>query len=189
VWNSPCFSRILPSELHLNGETILIDWPTLAIGAVLGLPIAIAGTYAYEILREKSRLRANNIQIESPRPGEHLQDPRPYAGANTYQVSGKVGFLPRGYNIWLLVRRPLAADVWPQGFRDGGVQYDPASQRWKGRVLAHPGPLTVIAVVAPPTSQMLFAYYQRNGKVTNYEPLEDIPAECTNSDFVSTSAE
>lgn len=40
--------------------------------------------------------------------------------------------------------------------------------------------VTIIAVVAPPTSQEFFQYYEKVGSKTAYEPLERIPAECWN---------
>ena len=40
----------------------------------------------------------------------------------------------------------------------------------------------IIAVVAPPTAQDFFRYYQKLGRERNYqfEPLNRVPVECTN---------
>jgi hypothetical protein len=40
--------------------------------------------------------------------------------------------------------------------------------------------VTIIAVVAPPTSLAFFLYYEKVGSKTAYEPLEQIPDECRN---------
>jgi hypothetical protein len=40
--------------------------------------------------------------------------------------------------------------------------------------------VTIIAAVAPRTSQEFFQYYEKVGPKTSYEPLERVPAECRN---------
>jgi hypothetical protein len=44
--------------------------------------------------------------------------------------------------------------------------------------------VTIIAVVAPPTSQEYFNYFQRVGQKTSHEPLLGIPLECKIGDIV-----
>jgi hypothetical protein len=47
--------------------------------------------------------------------------------------------------------------------------------------------LRVVAVVAPPTAQQLFRYFQKRGDETRvYDPLDCIPAECKNMASVQT---
>jgi hypothetical protein len=73
---------------------------------------------------------------------------------------------------------------WPQGFC--AVQFDPQSGKWHGRINPAGMPaLQIVAVVAPPSSQDLFRYYQKCGdKTKTFTPLDRIPAECNNAHSV-----
>jgi hypothetical protein len=131
-------------------------------------------------------LRAGRIEITSPRPQEPLSDPKtPAGGSTSYAVRGKLKRLPLGHRIWLLVEDEKIKKVWPQGFAP--VQYDPKSGEWTGRVMGK-GNIRILAVVAPPTSQQLFGYYQSIGdKTKNFEPLDNVPVECMKMTSVQTS--
>jgi hypothetical protein len=67
------------------------------------------------------------------------------------------------------------------------AQHDPISGTWQGCIyLPKKQPSTYInAVVAPPTSQLLFEYYHRYG---NANPLPRFPDECGNSAQVLAQA-
>jgi hypothetical protein len=126
------------------------------------------------------------IKITLPLPGEPLIDKQPLGpSAFSYEVRGKLKSLPQGCEIWLLTADDRAERYWPQGFRR--VQYKEQTGDWQGRVHAGNSPLRVIALVAPPTSQQLFRYFQKRGDETGYHsPLDRIPEECQNIASVQT---
>ena len=128
------------------------------------------------------RVAGRQIKIEDPRPQEVLQDPQPLGDSLSYRVRGTLKHIPRGHRIWLLVENERNGDVWPQGYQP--VQHNPQTGQWEGRV--RPGELGLIhAVVAPPTSDDFFSYYQRVGDhLTKWQPLARIPPECVNRDSV-----
>jgi hypothetical protein len=130
----------------------------------------------------------DKIQITSPKPKEPLSDPQKYGSSSvTCEVRMTLRQKPKDHAIWLLVEDPRKGKVWPQGFFT--VQYDPKTNEWFGRVNGSPGRQTkIIAVVAPPTSQDYFKYFQRVGGLRRdiYEPLDRVPSECTNTDAVDT---
>jgi len=129
----------------------------------------------------------HKIKIVSPRPQEPLSDPQPLASGYSFAVRGTLKKLPKGHVIWILTQDDVTGRVWPQGFAP--VQYNPVQGTWTGRVNASGNPIVrVVAVVAPPSSQDFFRYYQKLGKLRNYvyEPLDRIPPECVNLDSVQT---
>jgi hypothetical protein len=77
---------------------------------------------------------------------------------------------------------------WPQ--TGDPVQFNQTTGEWHGRI-SEKRPkkrfVKIIAVVAPPTSQQLFRYYGRVGEKTSWEPLDEIPPECTNQTYVQGS--
>jgi Domain of unknown function (DUF4062) len=128
----------------------------------------------------------NNIQITSPRPLEFLEDRQPLGEKGfSYRVRGTLKQRPRDHEIWLLTEHHLGG-VFPQGFRQGRVQYDSQTGEWVGRVAVTTEQVKIIAVVAPPTSQDFFRYYQRLGDIHNnqFEKLVRVPPGCKNTDSV-----
>jgi Predicted nucleotide-binding protein containing TIR-like domain len=127
-------------------------------------------------------IKFHKIQITSPTPGGFLEDPQPMADGLSYLVRGKLGRLPSNHTIWLLNQDQFSERVWPQGFSDGRVKYHPQTGEWEGRVYVAPSQvnISIIAVVAPPTSQEFFEYYQKVVGQTKAEPVSRIPAECRN---------
>jgi hypothetical protein len=123
---------------------------------------------------------AGGIQITLPRAGELLGDAQPLGNGKSCLVRGRLRRLPKDHEIWLLREDERSKKVWPQGFSP--VQYDPQRQEWSGRITGSLGQsIKIVAVVAPPTAQDLFRYYQTVGaKLPNYEPLNRVPPECTN---------
>ena len=126
-----------------------------------------------------SRIGEREIEITAPRSQEVLPDCKPLGNNVSYRVEGTLRSLPKNNEIWLLHQDEKTERVWPQGFET--VQYDPSSGRWFGRVSvgAPSGQyVRIVAVVAPPTSQDFFKYFQRNGGKTGWEALTRIPLEC-----------
>jgi hypothetical protein len=76
------------------------------------------------------------------------------------------------------------------------VQFDPNNHSWTGRINPAMGGatnVTIIATVAPPTSQDLFQYYEKAGRKmltvnpqekTPFEPLDRLPPERKNVTMV-----
>jgi hypothetical protein len=121
------------------------------------------------------------IQITHPRPGEMLTDPQPLGSDSvSYIVRGKLKSLPEEHSIWLLTQDERSGQVWPQGFYP--VQFDEQTGEWHGRVnVLGRSLLRLYAVVAPPTSQDLFRYFQKRGDETrHFVPLNRVPPECRN---------
>jgi hypothetical protein len=126
------------------------------------------------------------IEITYPRTSETLTDPQPLGPKSvSYPVRGTLKRLPKGHEIWLLTQDESTGYVWPQGFV--AAQYDPDTKNWEGRVNSRGiANVKIIAVVAPPTSQQYFRYFQRLGAVRDwtFEPLPHVPPECVNVDTV-----
>jgi hypothetical protein len=152
---------------------------------VAGLAEGVASNALWYIFLESvRRMLGREIRITSPRPQQGLTNPKPLGPGFSYEVRGTLKHLPKNHEIWLLVKEESSQRVWPQGFER--VQYDGDDESWAGRINpAMSGPnVTIIAVVAPPTSQEFFQYFQRVGPETEYEPLERVPTECRNTDEV-----
>jgi hypothetical protein len=127
------------------------------------------------------RIFRRQIQITLPRPGEVLTDPNPLgSGSVSYIVCGRLKSLPKGHKIWLLTADERTEHFWPQTFYP--VQFNEQTGEWHGRVNGSGrSPLQIVAVVAPPTSQDLFRYFQKRGDETkNFVPLTRVPPECRN---------
>ncbi len=126
-----------------------------------------------------SRILGRRIEITSPRSRETLLPI--LEGSTIYQIDGRLRRIPRSHQIWLLLLDTETGKAWPQGFRV--PDYDAKNRNWQGQV--NRGTLekdlyAIVAVVAPPTSQMLFRYYQEQGSKTNWAPIAGIPEECWN---------
>lgn len=127
------------------------------------------------------RLLRRQIEITLPRHGEVLTDQNPLGpGAVSYIVRGKLRSLPKGHKIWLLTADERTEQFWPQTFYP--VQFNEKTGEWHGRINGSGrSPLQIFAVVAPPTSQDFFRYFQKRGDETkNFVPLTRIPPECRN---------
>jgi len=93
--------------------------------------------------------------------------------------------LPANHEIWLLTQDERTGFVWPQGFFP--VQFDPQRRTWMGKINGSgKKQVKIVAVVAPPTSQDFFRYFQDVGNKRNYvyDPLKRVPAECRNRAYV-----
>jgi len=113
-----------------------------------------------------------------------LTEPAPLGGGLSYVVRGQLKSLRKEDAIWLLTQDERSGEVWPQGFYP--VLFSEKTGEWHGRINASGrSPLRILAVVAPPTSQMLFRYFQQRGDETgNYVPLKGVPPECRNTHSV-----
>ena len=130
-------------------------------------------------------LFGQRIKITHPRPQEILTDPEPLGSGFAYPVRGTLRRLPKGHQIWLLNQDDSKGFVWPQGFF--AVEYNPIDRTWFGKISGSGNPnVRIVAVVAPPTSQDFFKYFQKLGPMRGYqfEPLPRIPPECVNQDSV-----
>jgi hypothetical protein len=123
------------------------------------------------------------IKITSPRPMEVLTRAEKLdSGLQAFPVGGKLKWLPKEHAIWVLTQDESTGRVWPQGFFP--AQYDPDEGRWSGKIDAgNRGHIRIYAVVAPPTSQNFFEYYEWVGRELRggiFEPLRQVPSECVN---------
>jgi hypothetical protein len=153
-----------------------------------GIGEGIAGNAVWNLITASlSKLIGHKIQITSPAPQGVLggRQSSPGGGAN-YEVRGKLKSLRRGDEIWLLHQEQTTGELRPQGSQL--VQYDSRSGDWYGRISDKRSNclIKIVAVVAPPTSQDFFRYYEKVGHQTNYTPLQRIPLECVNWAFVQT---
>ena len=126
-----------------------------------GIVAVLSGLYRLYI--------GQRIKITLPGANEGLGNPET---PGVYIVRGTLRRLPKGHEIWLLTEDESTKQVWPQGFFL--PRYDESARTWYGKVNAtgrkH---LRIIAVVASPTSQDLFRYFQNVGRLRNntFEPL------------------
>jgi hypothetical protein len=137
--------------------------------------IAIKGFWAG--LSAAWNARFSPIKITYPRPQELLSGAETLGSQSvSYPIRGTLKRLPKGHEIWLLTQKDNTGHLWPQGFFP--VQYNDEVGAWVGRVNGSGGPLMrIVAVVAPPTSQDFFRYFQELGRLRNdkYEPLKRLP--------------
>jgi hypothetical protein len=161
---------------------IRFDWPNVLLGTALSFPLGFAVSWLWERYRRFEDWRSNAIEIHSPRPGETLneRDARIVEGMRCFAVRGKLGFVPEGHAIWILLQTPGGTSTWPQGFYK--VNFDNESHTWHGFFFApdRGRQVQVAAVVAPPTSQEFFTYYQSQVSATKAAPLSGIPPKCKN---------
>jgi hypothetical protein len=141
------------------------------ISSIIAAMIVAAAGYIYR------RHLGQQIVITSPREHDALPTAETLGGVVAHAVQGSAKNVPEGHKIWLIVANAAINKLWPQGFFP--VQYDEARGTWKGYVHAWGwNRLTVIAVIAPPTTQDYFNYYQQVGNKTEYAPIFRIPPEC-----------
>jgi hypothetical protein len=150
---------------------------TLGLTAVGGIGTWLAVPQFQPAWLKRKR---NQITITSPRANEILGDPKALSPGRCFRVVGRLGYVPEDHRIWLLVQPRGAKGYWPQGFE--GVKHDPDSGDWSGYVYEPTGKahITIVAVVAPRSAQMLFEYYQKHGRATGWDPIDELPRECTN---------
>jgi hypothetical protein len=125
------------------------------------------------------------IKITYPRSQETLQAAEPLGESRKFPVRGELKRLPKDHEIWVLVQDEATGMVWPQGFAP--VQFNPTLGTWTGWLNGMGKPeIRIVAVVAPPTAQDFFRFFQRVGALHGYkfEPLVRIPLECINRDSV-----
>ncbi len=132
------------------------------------------------------QLTGRQIEIVDPRPQAALKDPKPLGQGISYRVRGKLRRLTKDHRIWLLIENERTGEIWPQGFQ--AVQYDPSNGEWEGRVNPWDGEVRIHAVVAPPTADDFFRYFQQVGDhLKEWRSLRRIPVECINRATVQAS--
>jgi len=146
------------------------------IEGILGSIIA-AGIVAM-IVASYRRWFGQEIRITSPLDGGTLTDPEPLGSGLSFPVRGVLRFLPKNHEIWLLVQS-LSGKTWPQGFHQ--VDYNHRDGTWRGRITGMGRErIRIIAVIAPPTSQDYFRYFQKLGDEceSGFPPILRVPVEC-----------
>jgi hypothetical protein len=126
--------------------------------------------------------RGHAITITSPGPQQTLTDGE-IAGISSkhFPIRGALKVLPKDHEIWILVQDESTGLVWPQGFFP--VQFNPQLGTWMGKINGSGRKqVRIYAVVAPPTSQEFFRYFQLVGRLreNKFEPLKRVPVECRN---------
>ena len=121
------------------------------------------------------------VAITDPTDHGQLGAAEQRAGITAHPVHGTVKHLPKGHRIWLVVIDEGGGKFWPQSFSP--VETNEAKGTWKGYVHVWGWQnkwqnVTITAVIAPPTTQGYFNYFQRVGNKTGFEPLSGIPPEC-----------
>jgi hypothetical protein len=146
----------------------------------------VAGNAIWTAITTMARtVFSSKIKITSPRPQETLSDAQPLGSNYKFPVRGALKRLPKGHEIWILVQDDATGFVRPQGFSQ--VQFDPHLGTWTGWINGSgKADIRIVAVVAPPTSQDYFRYFQKLGVLRDYEfePLMRVPFECINLDSV-----
>jgi hypothetical protein len=100
-----------------------------------------------------------------PRAHEMMSEPKTLASGFSYIARGKLSRLPKGHQIWLLTKDENTGRVWPQSFED--PRYDEETKMWEVRVNgSRKSRLAIIAVVAAPSTQDYFRYFQRLGELS-----------------------
>jgi nucleoside 2-deoxyribosyltransferase len=118
----------------------------------------------------------DQIRITSPLEDQLLEGRESRHKGATYVVRGTLKHLPTNHTIWLLNVNESADEVWPQIIK---VKYDfPQPGEWEGRTYLSSNQKSVIiyAVVAPPTSNDLFRFYEHSLQY-QMQPLSRIPGE------------
>lgn len=148
-----------------------------------GIVEGIAGNAIWSGITAGLRSAAGwQIQITYPRPQELLSGAEPLGTDSVaFQIRGKLRHLRKDHEIGLLTEDELTGYLWPQGFFT--VQYNSQQGTWLGKINGRgKKQVKIVAVVAPPTSQDFFKYFQTVGHLREYkfEPLKRVPVECTN---------
>ncbi len=125
------------------------------------------------------------VTITHPQPNAVLTEPKPFKGITAYPVRGTYRHLPKGHQVWLLTQdETIGRRIYPQGFFH--VHLNPRDKTWHGLIDGGTRQqINVIAVIAPPTSQEYFQYFEYVGReVRNgvFEPIPKIPDECAERD-------
>jgi hypothetical protein len=149
------------------------------VEGIIGSVVA-AGIVAV-IVASYKRWFGQRIAIINPTEHRSLSAAEPRAGIMAHVVHGTVKHLPKGHRIWLVFVHEAGGQFWPQSFAP--VETNDAKGTWKGYIHVFDWQykwenITIMALIAPPTTQQYFNYFQRVGKKTGFEPLSAIPAEC-----------
>jgi hypothetical protein len=126
-------------------------------------------TQVYGLMRSRTSLITKGdppdnspaIAIISPVNGGVLEDGRQRRGRGcSYIVRIQLTYLPNGHKIWVLHEDPRTGAVWPQ---DGPAVPSLRSGEWECRTFVWDTQtsVTIVAVVAPPTSHEFFKYYHK----------------------------
>lgn len=152
------------------------------IQGIIGSIIA-AGIVALLVAGYQGRF-GQRIRITDPQAHGFLTAAEMRPGVMKHVVSGTLKHLPKDHRIWLLVL-DKSGRAWPQGLAT--VEYDKTKGTWKGFINAMGShEVNIVAVIAPPTSQDYFEYFERMGRdfKTGYQPIARVPPECKKRDSI-----
>ena len=111
-----------------KGKSMTLDWPTISITTVISVPVGFVVGLLVNSTSERwkfwKKVKGNRIEITNPRPGEIFRDSKNLGPGLCFRVTGRIGFVPEGHRIWLLVQPRGKTGYWPQGFER--VTHDPA---------------------------------------------------------------
>lgn len=157
---------------------------TLTLTIIIGIATSLIASIIYGTAGGGyRRWFGQQIKITNPQENGYLGPVEVRRGTNAHPVSGTLKYLPKDHQIWLVVVNDTTGKCWPQGFER--VDYDAKAGTWKGYVTAEGWHnVTIVAVVAPQTTQEYFKYFQRVGSLTKHEGLLAIPHECKRRDTV-----
>ncbi len=123
---------------------------------------------------------AVQISIISPLNDGVLENGKDTAqAAHRYLARAKVSNLPHGHKVWFVHEKPRTGEIWPQ---EPAISKTPDEWEAWTFVWDHHNEVTIVAVVAPPTSNDYFEYYHTVRKPLGAQgpiPLPRIPPECT----------
>ncbi len=174
TWAASIFSQYAPFSWVCAG---------LLGGLVASGILALIGIFRSRLAQANVNSLAIKIAIISPVNGGILEGGEPQQGGCLYPVRGTLTHLPPGHKIWILNESTRSGEIWPQ---ISPVRWPLQQSEWEGRTFVRSGQnnVTIIAVVAPPTSDDFFAYYrdileQTYKQTQKTFPLKHLPVECT----------
>jgi hypothetical protein len=158
---------------------------TMTLAIIIGVAGSLIASIIWSTVGDGyGRWFGKGIKITNPADNGFLAPMEIRRGVQAHPVSGTLKYVPKGHKIWLVVANEAHGKFWPQGFEP--VEYNRATGTWSGYITVFGWHrVAIYAVVAPPTTQEYFDYFQRVGGVTKHEPLLKIPAECKRRDVVS----
>jgi hypothetical protein len=153
--------------------------------ALPGILEAVLGHASWDsITAGWRRVVGHKIKITSPLTGQTLRNPERTAdNLVVYTVRGTLKHLPTDHRIWLVTQEEVSGQIRPHGFRL--PRHNKDRGEWEGWINSTHRRAKIIAVVAPPTLDDFFNYWQMHGKETQWAPIPRLPAECRNKDEVS----
>jgi hypothetical protein len=191
VWRDPVLSKVIAAGILGGAGWLIVHYGNRSAPVwVLVLSVCLISMLTYALLRRRvsggsDATGLNAIKIAHPGPGEVLTDGQPMGSGRKFPIRGTLKSLPNEHDVWILTKDDATGQVWPQGFSP--VVFNQHQGTWTGWIfVGGNSELRIIAVVAPPTSQEFFRYFQKVGGVrgNKFEALVRVPPECVNQHSV-----